>query len=113
MLNHISAWITLFKQNKTKPILKFQQPSLAWKSNLIEPNLIIWTKMIEANLYTHKEELWNINPRWRRKFFDRKQQRYIDKKEVQEKDEESSHQRKTKLLGIKYKTIQSKNKQTL
>ena len=38
---------------------------------------------------------------------------YIDKKDVQEKDEESSHQRKTKLQGIKYKKIQSKNKQTL
>ena len=37
---------------------------------------------------------------------------YIDKKDVQEKDEESSHQRKTKLQGIKYKKIQSKNKQT-
>ena len=38
---------------------------------------------------------------------------YIDKKDVQEKDEESSHQRETKLQGIKYKKIQSKNKQTL
>nr|CAN69236.1 hypothetical protein VITISV_006534 [Vitis vinifera] len=31
---------------------------------------------------------------------------YIDKKDVQEKDEESSHQRKTKLQGIKHKKIQ-------
>ena len=38
---------------------------------------------------------------------------YWLKKEVQEKDEESSHQRKTKLQGNKYKKIQSKNKQTL
>ena len=38
---------------------------------------------------------------------------YIDKKEVQEKDEESSHQRKTKLQVIKYKKIQRKNKRTL
>ena len=39
--------------------------------------------------------------------------RYIDKKEVQEKDEESFHQRKTKVQRIKYKKILSKNKQTL
>ena len=38
---------------------------------------------------------------------------YIDKKEVQEKDKESSHQRKTKPQGIKNKKIQSKNKQSL
>ena len=30
---------------------------------------------------------------------------YIDKKEVQEKDEESSHQRKTKLQGRKSNII--------
>ena len=33
---------------------------------------------------------------------------YIDKKEVQGKDEESSHQRKTRLQVIKYKKIQRK-----
>ena len=38
---------------------------------------------------------------------------YIDKKEVQEKHEESSHQRKTRLQVIKYKKIQRKNKRTL
>ena len=38
---------------------------------------------------------------------------YIDKKEVQEKDKESSHQRKTKLQGNKCEKIQSRNKQLL
>ena len=38
---------------------------------------------------------------------------YIDKKEVQEKDEESSHQRKIRLQVIKYKKKQRENKQTL